>query len=219
MNSYVKSFVTRPVFASLFAAAMAAPALAHDHGGEPSSASPALALEGRTLQADDHLVGAADADAELVIYASVTCGHCGQWFTEDWPEVKARLVEAGHLRVALREFPTSPAQVAVAGFMIANCAGPDRYWSAIEHQFAQQGATRAAFARGEGRAAFDALAAQAGVADVQACMGDDAQFARIDRAMARGEAAGVSSVPAFFLDGEPLDAYAADDIAEALGVG
>ena len=189
-----------------------------DHEHVTADASPAQVLEGRAIQADDHVIGAADAPAEMVVYASVTCGHCGRWFTEDWPAVKSELVETGRLRVALREFPTSPAEVAVAGFMIANCGKESDYWPNIERQFTEQEDIRAAFAAGQGREAFEALAAESGVQDLQACLSNDAEFARIDRAMARGEAAGVNAVPAFFLDGKALDgAHTAEAIAEALG--
>ena len=182
-----------------------------------AAAAEPTAKDGMTVMADDHVIGSAEAERELVIYASVTCGHCGDWFTDEWPTVKSELVETGKLRVALREFPTAPAQIAVAGFMIANCAGEDAYWPVIEKQFQTQDALREAFAAGKGREAFETLATEAGVEDLQACLSDDAQFARIDRSMARGEAAGVSAVPSFFLDGEALSgAHGASDLIAAL---
>jgi len=57
----------------------------------------------RTVAADDHVIGSEDAAITLIIWASVTCPHCGQWFSEDWPVVKKELVETGKLRVAFRD--------------------------------------------------------------------------------------------------------------------
>jgi len=196
----------------------------HDHGPSMGSGPTAgdtehaTMVEGMTIQADDRIYGSADAPTDMVVYASVTCGHCGAWFTEEWPAVKA-LADSGRLRVALREFPTSPGQIAVAGFMLANCAPADQYFSHLEGQFEGQDAMREAFAAGQGRDAFLALAKDAGLeteAEMQACFEDDASYASIERSMQRAEAAGLSGVPAFFIDGEPTANVTAASLEAAL---
>jgi len=62
---------------------------------------------------DDHLVGADSAKVKMIVYASVTCGHCGQWFTDDWPVIKANYIDTGKVQMAFREIPTPPQQVAI----------------------------------------------------------------------------------------------------------
>ena len=213
---------------ALALALLATPALAqdadphagHNHGPAPVAGDTEFATveEATTIQGDDRIYGEADAPHELVVYASVTCGHCGAWFTEEWPAVK-KLADAGKVRVALREFPTSPGQIAVAGFMLANCAPADAYFTHLEGQFAGQDAMRAAFAEGRGREAFAELAKKAGLdteAEMQACFESDASYAPIERSMQRAEAAGLSGVPAFFLDGESTANVTAKSLEAAL---
>ena len=176
--------------------------------------------EAMTIQADDHVMGSADAEHDLVTYVSVTCGHCRDWFNGEWPKVKSELVETGKLRVAVRELPTSPAQVSVAGFMLANCAGEEAWFDNIEMQFERQDATIKALSEGKGQDAFVQLANDSGLDGedgLNACLADDAQFARIDKSIQRYEVTGAQGVPAFFLDGKPFTgAHKASDIAAAL---
>ena len=183
--------------------------------------APALSkVEAMTIQSDDHIMGSADAEHDLVAYVSVTCGHCRDWFNGEWPTVKSELVETGKLRVAVRELPTSPAQVSVAGFMLANCAGEEAWFDNIEMQFERQDATIKALSEGKGQDAFVQLANDSGLDGedgLNACLADDAQFARIDKSIQRYEVTGAQGVPAFFLDGKPFTgAHKASDIAAAL---
>ena len=198
---------------------LATPALAQDGPVSTAPVATVTIVEATTIQADDHVYGDADAASELVVYASVTCGHCGQWFTEEWPEVKAR-ADAGDLRVALREVPTTPAQVSVAGFMLANCAGEESYFANIERQFTEQDKTIAALQAGEGQARFVEMSEDAGLGGedaIQACLSDDTHYAPIERSMRRFEAVGGKGVPMFFLDGEEVEgAHEASDILALL---
>ena len=198
---------------------LAAPAFAQDEVVSTAPQKTVTIVEATTIQADDHIYGDADAPSELVVYASVTCGHCGKWFTEQWPEVKAR-ADAGDLRVALREVPTTPAQVSVAGFMLANCAGEEAYFTNIERQFQEQQTTIEALQAGEGQARFVEMSEAAGLGGedaIQACLSDDTHYAPIERSITRFEAAGGNGVPMFFLDGKEVgDAHDASDILALL---
>jgi len=80
----------------------------------------------------DMALGAPDgAKVTVVEYASVTCPHCAAWQEETWPAFKAAFVDTNKVRYVFRELPTPPANVAVAGFMIARCAGEDKYFDVI----------------------------------------------------------------------------------------
>ena len=37
---------------------------------------------------DDHVLGADIAPITMIMYASVTCGHCGRWFQDEWDAIK-----------------------------------------------------------------------------------------------------------------------------------
>ena len=197
---------------------LAAPAFANDASvDQPPQPTPE---EGMTLQADDRVLGADDAADELVIYASVTCGHCGAWFTEEWPVLKDELVETGKLRVALREFPTPPQEVAMVGFMIAGRGNEESWYPALEAQFEGQEETFAALRDGKGQERFTELGKVAGLEsaeEVEACFTQTDVARAIETNIRRGLAADIDGVPAFFLNGEKMGGkHSAADIAAAI---
>ena len=154
---------------------------------------------------DDHTIGSTSAPVSMVIYASVTCPHCSDWFTNEWPALKSNHVDTGNLRVTFREFPTAPAQVAMIGFTIANCAPKNLYFDQIEKQMVNQKDIFAALQAGQGVATYESYMGEAGLdteAKRQACFEEEAHFDRIDRSMKRAQAGGIGSVPAFILNGE-----------------
>ena len=213
----------RTLFTALSAFALAGSAFAQDISeAVPETETPMPSVEeATTVQSDDIVLGETSAEDELVIYASVTCGHCGQWFTQEWPGVKSELIETGRLRVAVREFPTAPEQVSVVGFMIAACADESRWYEALEAQFEGQDATQAARESGKGQDRFTELAAYAGIegeAEIEACFARPELFERIEGNMRRGIAADIAGVPAFFLNGKAMGPkHNLADIAAALG--
>ena len=84
----------------------------------------------------DIVEGAASAPATIVEYASMTCSHCAAFHEDVWPALKAKYVDTGKAKFILREFPLDP--LAIAAFMAARCAGPDKRDALIDRLFALQ---------------------------------------------------------------------------------
>ncbi len=170
---------------------------------------------------DEHTVGDALAPHTLIVYASVVCGHCGTWFSQDYPVLKKRLIDTGKLRLVFREFPTQPADVALAGFQIANCAADEDYFDALLYQFQNQTETFNRLRIGEGRARFLELAKVAGLEnedEMLSCLEKAEGKKRIETAMARAKAGGVDAVPSLILDGALMPGLnGAKEVLEALG--
>lgn len=80
-------------------------------------------------------LGKADAKVTIVEYASMTCPHCAHFHETTLPELKAKYIDTGKVRLILREFPFDPR--AEAGFMLARCAG-DNYFPMVDVLFRQQ---------------------------------------------------------------------------------
>src|SRR5687767_1651717 len=81
-------------------------------------------------------LGKDDAPVTVIEYASMTCGHCAQFHNNTYPEFKKRYVDTGKVRYILREFPLDP--LAAGAFMLARCAGKDKYFPLVETLFQQQ---------------------------------------------------------------------------------
>lgn len=149
----------------------------------------------------DHIIGNADAPVTFIVYASVTCPHCAQWFAEDYPVIKANYLDTGKARMVFREFPTAPGPIAVAGFMIANCSG-DQFIDSIVYQMANQKQTMEGLQSAQGEAdimsVFGNIGAQTGLSQEQtmSCMNNSEGLNRIQNSMDLAKAAGISGVPA-----------------------
>lgn len=187
-----------PLLLSTF---IAAPAWAQDAADIPARVSDYVFTEAP----DDHVIGADDAVQTIITYASVTCPHCGSWFTEEWPVVKTELVETGLIRFVFREFPTAPAALSMTGFMMANCAPAEDYFEVIEYQMENQAQIFKDAQEGRGREAYNKIAAKAGMMDddaINACLTNPDMAAHIQDNSARATLGNVKGVPAFFINGQ-----------------
>ena len=148
----------------------------------------------------DIVEGAAAAPATIVEYASMTCSHCAAFHEQVWPALKAKYVDTGKAKFILREFPLDP--LAIAAFMAARCAGPDKRDALIDRLFASQGDW--AF-RDE---PLERLRRATGLspADFLACVKDKALFDGINAERdSAAERFGLNSTPTFFVNGHKLD--------------
>lgn len=189
-----------PVIAAVAALALAA----CGKGGSGDSAA---------VAGEDMSQGRADAPVTLIEYASPTCPHCADWNRDVYPAFKARYVDTGKVRYVLREAMIhGPPDAAV--FLLARCAGPDRYFPVIDEAmrtFAE------AQASGDVRAWIMKLAPTAGLNEqqVNACIENPAKIeelnTRFDRQMKEHN---VEATPTFILNGRKLDVNAPPTMAD-----
>jgi protein-disulfide isomerase len=144
-------------------------------------------------------MGDEKASITVIEYASMTCPHCAHFSKTTFPELKKRYIDTGKVRFVLREFPLD--QLAVAGFMLARCAGPDKYFSVVETLFARQRDWVVQRPLGP----LGAIAKKAGLTQkaFEACLGNREMIEGIEKV--RNEAAdklGVNSTPTFFINGK-----------------
>jgi protein-disulfide isomerase len=109
-------------------------------------------------------LGNPEAGVTVIEYLSLTCHHCEAFHKTLWPEIKAKYVDTGKVRYIIREFPLDLA--ALAGFMLARCAGENWYgvvdklfgtiddWSHADNK--TEALARIVGGLGIDRAAFDA---------------------------------------------------------------
>ena len=164
----------------------------------------------------DMAVGAGpDAKVTVVEYASVTCGHCAVWNEEVWPEFKTKYVDTKKVRYVFREFPTPPQDIAVAGFLIARCAGPDKYFDVVHDIMASQKEWMAGVAP---RTTLFRAAAAAGLSQEQteACIRDKAAIEEMSDRIKAGIDAGVTGTPTFIVNGTKVLDSSLSGLSEAI---
>lgn len=148
----------------------------------------------------DMALGAAEgAKVTVVEYASVTCPHCAAWQETTWPEFKTRYVDTNKVRYVFRELPTPPAQTAIAGFLLARCAGDEaKYFQVIHELMADQ----REFVTNP-RATLFRIGNGVGLSQqqVQQCITDEDALQAAEKRFKAATSAGVTGTPAFFVNG------------------
>jgi protein-disulfide isomerase len=173
------------------------------------------AKSGGAAQGDMSTGAGDDAKVTVIEYASVTCGHCAVWNEEVWPEFKTKYVDTKKVRYVFREFPTPPQDIAVAGFLIARCAGPDKYFDVVHDIMASQKEWMAGVAP---RTTLFRAAAAAGLSQEQteACIRDKAAIEEMSNRIKAGIDAGVTGTPTFLVNGTKVVDSSLTGLSEAI---
>jgi protein-disulfide isomerase len=148
---------------------------------------------------DDIAMGSETAPVTIIEYASMTCPHCAAFEVQVFPKLKEKYIDTGKVRFILREFPLDG--LAAAAFMLARCAGPDKYYPLVETLFAQQ----PKWAVRNPIEPLMAIAKQAGFTQqsFEACINNKDALAKVQQV--RDRAANqfkVKATPTFFINGE-----------------
>ena len=155
---------------------------------------------GATVTADDMSMGDANAKVTVVEYASLACGHCAEWNKTVFPEFKAKYIDTGKVRYVFREFITAPPQLAVAGTLLARCAGKDKYFTVIDAVFHGQ---EEIFRTGDIRGVLLPIAQSAGLSEeaFMACVSDEKAINALnDKVQKYSTEAKIEGTPTFFFN-------------------
>ena len=152
--------------------------------------------------ADDMTLGNPNAPVKVVEYASAACPHCARFGLEVFPAFKAKYIDTGKVSYTLKEYLTEPEVLAAGGFLLARCAGKDRYFPVLnavfraQNEMVQTGAYRdvlSRIAKAEGGMSADAFTA---------CMRDKpAQQALSARVTRHLQVDKIEAVPTFVING------------------
>ena len=169
------------------------------------------------VTADDMSLGNANAKVTVVEYASATCSHCARWNKDVYPAFKAKYVDTGKVNYVYREFLTNPPQLAAAGFLLARCAGQDKYFQVTDAIFRQQDAIYESQDLWGGLLKIGksfGLTEEQFTAALQDKAALDAVNARVEKAAERDK---VEVTPTFFVNGERLEGgQSIEDLAAAI---
>ncbi|MFC5373584.1 DsbA family protein [Brevundimonas faecalis] len=155
---------------------------------------------GGAAEGDMAMGAGAEAKVTVVEYASVTCGHCAVWNEEVWPEFKTKYVDTKKVRYVFREFPTPPQDIAVAGFLIARCAGEDKYFDVVHDIMASQ---KEWLTGVQPRTTLFRVGQAAGLSQTQIeeCIRDKVAIEKMSDRIKAGIDAGVQGTPTFLVNG------------------
>jgi protein-disulfide isomerase len=155
---------------------------------------------------DDMTLGNPNARVKVVEYASASCPHCARFDIEVFPAFKAKYVDTGKARFTLKEYLTEPEVLAAGGFLLARCAGKDRYFQVLDAVFRAQNQM---IQSGDYRTGLSRIAKDpGGLTDAQfeGCMKDTAAekalAARVDRHLKVDK---IEATPTFVINGKRFE--------------
>ena len=149
----------------------------------------------------DMTMGPAKAPVTVIEYASVTCPHCAAFNADVFPGFKAKYIDTGKIHYVFRETPIHGA-IDVTGFLLARCAGPDKYFKVIDAIMRDQQHVFAST-----REAYLAIGESAGLNEKQfdACENDDIATKKfLDRSKAEEAEYNIESTPTFVINGKTM---------------
>ncbi|MEO0607004.1 MAG: DsbA family protein [Pseudomonadota bacterium] len=179
-------------------------------GGANTGNAQGGSSEAETLALTDISIGNEDAPVTVVEYASWTCPACLQFHTDVIPMLKSDYVETGKVKFVFREFPTPPANISVAGFALARCAGEENYYNVIDDLFAAQtNILNLARSGGDIEAAMRDLASSYSIEGdgFNDCLSNKDVTYAIGESVMKGDSQGVNSTPTVFVNGEKLQGF------------
>jgi protein-disulfide isomerase len=163
-----------------------------------AAAAPPAALPGDMTQ------GSPKAPIEVIEYASVACPHCAHFSETALAGFKAKWIDTGKARFTLKEMLTGSPTVAMAGFLIARCAGPARYFKVVDDIYRSQ----SQWVDGQIKPVLQRVAAENGVDEARfnACLQDQGAIEAVNaRATRAQEQDGINSTPTLFVNGKRID--------------
>lgn len=152
----------------------------------------------------DMTLGNPNAPVKVVEYASASCSHCATFNNQVFPAFKKKYIDTGRVHYTLKEFLTPPNEVAAASFLLARCAGEDKYFSVLDAVFHSQ---QEMFQTGDFRGVLLRIAQSAGLTEEEfnRCVSDEealqALEQRVNRAIQEDQ---VTATPTFFVNGEKV---------------
>ena len=157
------------------------------------------------IRSDDMVMGSPKAKVTVIEYASASCPHCARFNDEIFPAFKAKYIDTGKVRYVFREYLTEPVEVAAAGFMLARCAGKDKYFKVVDQVFRGQ---ETMYKTGDVRGVLLKIGQDNGMTEAQymACLTNtatkDALFKKVD---GYAEHDKIESTPSFLIGDQKLE--------------
>lgn len=184
-----------------------------DRAGEPAresassppqqdTASDADASPMARRQADDPTaLGPVDAPVVMVAYSDYNCPYCGRWVRETQPDLM-HYVDAGDLRIEWRDFPIITDSSETVSHAARAAAAQDMFWEFHEAYYA---ATEES-ADSDTEQVLDGVVDELGL-DRERFDADrhgDEVAAQVERDFSEALSIGVTSTPAFLVNGQPV---------------
>ncbi|WP_019806848.1 DsbA family protein [Saccharomonospora halophila] len=180
-----------------------APSASQNQGSAGADENPLSGLARRD-EGDPTALGPVNAPVTMVMYSDYRCPFCAKFSRDIEPELIDRYVDSGQLRIEWRDFPIFGEQSESAARAGRAAAEQGRFWEyhrAIFEDSPERGHPDLT------RAELLGYAREVGMPDMEtftADLDDPSLDEPVDKDLREGSSIGVSSTPAFVINGEPI---------------
>jgi protein-disulfide isomerase len=154
----------------------------------------------------DHVLGSPDAPNIIIDYFSLTCPHCANFNAAVLPAIRKEWIDTGKARLIMRHFPSDG--IATHASLLAECAGPARFYDLIDALFRAQIDWLTA-SDPDAEMIKVMVAEGIGAEAATACFADDRLLGKIIADVQTGQALQVKQTPTLFINeqyyGMPAD--------------
>ena len=153
----------------------------------------------------DMSLGNPNAKVTVIEYASASCPHCARFNNEVFPELRKKYIDTGKVHYIFREFLTPPVEVAAAGFLLARCAGKDKYFDVLDAIYRGQ---EQMFTSGDYRGTLLRIAQSFGMSEDQftKCITDEKALKALnDRVQSAINNDKIQATPTFVINGKKFE--------------
>ena len=154
-----------------------------------------------------HIKGDKNAPITLIEYASPTCPACKYFHDSILPVIEEKYIATGKVKLVYREFPIHGAPD-VAAYVVARCAGDDKYFDVLDDLFANQDGIVQAAQAGALGAMLKTVGKRHGIETDEAfdaCMADRSIRDKLAAVYQTAEQYNVNGTPTFVINGKVRD--------------
>jgi len=206
----------------------------HDHNHDPVVIGPLApwlkiseikrpnAPNGQVMN-NDMVMGSLTAKNTLLVYVSMSCGHCAHWFAHELPGLLETYVKPKKLKIVFRELLTNPVAYGLSGTVIARCLvqktnSPKAYFETLSAFF--NGQEKAIMTGRMGDALLQTKERTKTSQDqLMACMAENSLFDQVNATLeANAKFEKVTHTPYFIVNNKPITSMAADALPKALAL-
>ncbi len=158
---------------------------------------------------DDHVLGKPDAPNIIIDYFSLTCPHCANFNAAVLPVLRKEWIDPGKAKLVMRHFPSDG--IATHASLLAECAGPARFYELVDALFRAQIDWLTA-ADPDAEMIKVLVAEGVGAEAATACFADDRLLNKVIADVQSGQTLNVRQTPTLFINeqfyGMPADGAA-----------
>lgn len=151
-------------------------------------------------------LGSDTAPVTVIEYASFACGHCRDFWKQEFPRLKADYIDTGKVKYIFRDFPIDP-DLSVLLASVSRCKGAEKYYELVDDIFSEQHNILEAAPKGAAGPIVAQIAERNGMTreEARTCI-DHAPAIKeaIQKSAEEGSARGVRATPTVFVNDEQV---------------